>query len=504
VSPGVGRGAGTTKNGAVHAPDPATTLAALHRDRPDLVTPFERALPGARAAVLARLWGAYAREPIPGLLRRTRAGGHLTIHTSAGVLTGPADAAEPYAPAAGLTVHLDTVPYTDPAALARALGHPGFAVEVDNSVANLALARTAPERAPDLTGTLPQLEQSVVDGHPLHPCCRTRLGMSTLDVLRYAPEHRPIVRLHVVRVPPARWYGDGPPLLLVHPWQREHVLDAYPWLTPVGRVPARPLMSLRTMAPAGGTHHVKTAVDVQMTSAVRTVSPAAVRNGPAVTALLAALAAPGLSVMAEDRAGAVLVDGEPSRSLAYLRRRLPRLEPGEVAVPLASLAAAVRAGHPLPDPLGFFTALAGVLLTPLLYLLHRGVALEAHGQNTLVVLRDGHPARLLYRDFGGVRISPATLRRHGVDPPPLLGDLATDDPAALRDKLLAAAVSGTLAEQVAAFSRAYGIMPALLWTRAARPELRDGTLPVKATTAMRLATDPLTDVWAPIPNPMAG
>jgi hypothetical protein len=47
-------------------------------------------------------------------------------------------------------------------------------------------------------------------------------------------------------------------------------------------------------------------------------------------------------------------------------------------------------------------------------------------------------------------------------------------------------------------------MPALLWTRAARPELRDGTLPVKATTAMRLATDPLTDVWAPIPNPMAG
>ncbi|BCB90646.1 hypothetical protein Psuf_079590 [Phytohabitans suffuscus] len=343
-----------------------------------------------------------------------------------------------------------------------------------------------------------------MDGHPLHPCCRTRLGMSTLDVLRYAPEHRPVVRLHVVRVPPARWYGDGPPLLLVHPWQRDHVLDSYPFLTPVGRVPARPLMSLRTMAPAGGLHHVKTAVDVRMTSAVRTVSPAAVRNGPAVTALLAALAAPGLEVLAEDRAGAVLVDGEPSRSLAYLRRRVPRLDAGEVAVPLAALAAAVRAGHRLPDPVGFFTALAGVLLTPLLYLLRRGVALEAHGQNTLVVLRDGRPTRLVYRDFGGVRISPAALRRHGVEPPPLHGDLATDDPDALRAKLLAAAVSGALAEQVAAFSHAYGIMPALLWTRAARPELRDGPLPVKATTAMRLATDPLDDVWASIPNPMAG
>jgi siderophore synthetase component len=489
----------------VHAPDPAATLAALHRDRPDLAAPFERALPGARAAVLARLWGAYAREPIPGLLRRAPAGDRLTVHTEAGVLTGPADAAQPYAPAAdGLTVRLGAVGYTDPAALARALGHAGFAVEVDNSVANLALARAASERKPTLAATLPQLEQSVVDGHPLHPCCRTRLGMSTLDVLRYAPEHHPIVRLHLVRVPPARWYGDGPPLLLVHPWQREHVLDAYPWLVPVGRVPARPLMSLRTMAPAGATHHVKTAVDVQMTSAVRTVSPAAVRNGPAVSALLAALAAPGIEVMAEDRAGAVLVDGEPSRSLAYLRRRLPRLATGEVAVPLAALAAAVRGGHPLPDPLGFFTALAGVLLTPLLHLLRRGVALEAHGQNALVVLRDGHPHRLLYRDFGGVRISPATLRAHGVDPPPLHGDLVTDDPAALRAKLLAAAVSGALAEQVAAFSRAYGIPPELLWSRAARPELREGPLPVKATTAMRLATDPLTDVWAPLPNPMAG
>jgi len=480
----------------VHAPDPAATLAALHRDRPDLVTGYQRALPGARAAVLGRLWGAYTREPIPGVLRRDGS----TVHTGKGALTGPADAAEAYAAVPdGLTLHLDDVAYTEPGALARALGHDGLAVELDNSVANLALARAAPRPKPTLTGTLAQLEQAVVDGHPLHPCCRTRLGMSTLDVLRYAPEHHPIVRLHVVRVPPARWYGDGPPLLLVHPWQRDHLLDSYPWLVPVGRVAARPLMSLRTMAPAGGTHHLKTAVDVRMTSAVRTVSPAAIRNGPALSALVAA---PGLDVFVEDRGGAVLVDGEPSRHLAYLRRRVPHLAPGEVAVPLASLAEAVRAGHPLPDPLGFFTALAGVLLDPLLHLLRRGIALEAHGQNTLVVLDDGHPTRLLYRDFGGVRISPATLRAQGVEPPPLHGHVATDDPGELRAKLLAAAVSGALAEQVAAFSQAYGIAPALLWTRAARPELRDGPLPIKATTAMRLATDPLDDVWASLPNPM--
>ena len=31
-----------------------------------------------------------------------------------------------------------------------------------------------------------------------------------------------------------------------------------------------------------------------------------------------------------------------------------------------------------------------------------------------------------------------------------------------------------------------------------------GTLPVKATTAMRLAADPLADLWTTLPNPLAG
>jgi staphyloferrin A synthase len=489
----------------VDAPDPAQTLADLRRERPDLVASYVEALPGARAAVLGRLWGAFAREPIPGITARETSSGRLTVRIGGHTVTGPATAAEPYAPApAGLALALDGGERTDPAALLRALDLPGektrLAVELDNSVANLALARAAGQARPAPT-TPTDAEQSVVDGHPLHPCCRARIGMSTAEVLRYAPEHRPIVGLHLMRVPADRWFGDGPPLLVVHPWQREHVLDAYPFLTPVGWQPARPLMSLRTLAPVGGTHHVKTAVDVQMTSAVRTVSAAAVRNGPAVSALLAALAPPGLDIMREDRAGAVLVDGEPSRSLAYVRRQAPRLAPGETAAPLAALAV-----HPIEAE--HFPDLVRVFLPPLLSLLARGVALEAHGQNTLVVLRDGRPVRLLYRDVGGVRISPARLRAHGVDPPPLHGDLATDEEGELRAKLLAAAVGGALAEQVAALSRAHDLDPAVLWDQVAAtttdPVLFGDTLPVKATTAMRLASDPLTDVWATLPNPLAG
>ncbi len=531
------------------SPDAAQTRAALADCRPDLLAAYDAALPGARAAVLARLWGALAREPLAGVSGRARHGDRLTVTLADGRrLCGPADAAAPFAPAGpGLAVDLDGDRHDDPAGLLTALALPGatarLAGEVANSVANLALARAArpdpPGGPPALhalaarpTDALADVEQYVVDGHPLHPCCRTRTGMSTREVLAYAPEHRPLLTLPVYRVPAGRWFGDAPPLLVVHPWQRDHVLDAYPWLLPVGTYrPARPLMSLRTLAPAGGGAHVKTAVDVQMTSAVRTVSPAAVRNGPRLSALLHTLTAdqPHLSVLRETSAGAALVDGRPSRSLACLTRQAPRLAAGEVAVPLAALAAPSPAdGRPLVteavrhayqgDPVAFLADLAQVLLPPLLVLLHRGVALEAHGQNTLVVLRDGRPRRLLYRDLGGVRVSPARLRAHGVEPPQLHGDLGTDDPDALRTTLGAALGTAT-GEQVAVRSRAHGTEPATLWravaavaraTYAGLPgaagdatALLTGPLPVKATTAMRLADDPLDPRWAHLDNPLA-
>ena len=43
--------------------------AWLDRERPDLAIRYRAQLPGARAGVLARLWGALAREPLPGWFR---------------------------------------------------------------------------------------------------------------------------------------------------------------------------------------------------------------------------------------------------------------------------------------------------------------------------------------------------------------------------------------------------------------------------------------------------
>jgi siderophore synthetase component len=388
------------------------------------------------------------------------------------------------------------------------------------------LARAAAAQDP-----LAFLEQSIVDGHPIHPGCRTRLGLSAADVLAYAPEHHPVVELVEVDVPPDRWLGTGPPRLLMHPWQFAFLGLRDTGLRDTGlrdtdlrdtgrRVAARPLMSLRTLAlvddPA---EHVKTALDVQMTSAVRIVSPAAVHNGPLLSAFLSTVRVPGLDYLAEYGGGAVLVNGEPSRSLAMLRRRVPRLGPDELALPLAALAAASRVdGRPLlaecvgaGDPLEFLRRLVSVLMPPLLRLLGLGVALEAHGQNLLLVVRDGQPVRLLYRDLGGVRISPARLAQHGLEAPPLRGDLVSDDPHELRTKLFAAVASTVLGEVVARLDAdpadAWPVVRQALESTVDVSDPDVGSLlhdpwPVKAMTAMRLAADPLTDRWVSQPNPL--
>jgi siderophore synthetase component len=491
----------------------------------------QRHATGARAAVLARLWGAFAREPLPGTGSRAEVGGALHVKVAGHELTGAAAVAEPFAiPPPGFAVALDGRPYTDPAALVAALDLGPYtarlAAELADSVANLTLARTA-QPAPDggppalVRYDLAGLEQCVVDGHPVHPLCRTRIGLSGAEVRAYAPEHRPVVQLRVYEVPGRDWLTTGtglPPRLLVHPWQAEHVLDRYPSLRATGEtVPARPLMSLRTLATEPG-WHVKTAVDVQMTSAVRTVSPAAVRNGPVVSAFLAARGArAGIGVLREVAAGAVLVDGQPCRSLAMVRRRVPVPPTGAALLPLAALAApspatgrallteAVTLGYQ-GRPVRFAAALVRLLLPPLLRLLHEGIALEAHGQNTLVLLRGGRPARIWYRDMGGIRLLAGGA-------PPLHGDLATDDPAELRTKLLAA-LTVVLGELAATLTREYGTPPATVWqltAQAARHTFPGGygwlfgpTLPIKATTAMRLAADPIADLWTTVPNPMAG
>ncbi|ROO60073.1 siderophore synthetase component [Micromonospora sp. Llam0] len=538
---------------SVECPDVAATVAAVRRCRPELVAAVTAAVPGARAAVLARLWGALGREPVPEVTDRRVVDGRLALGLVDGRrVVGPAAAAELFA-AAGPGLRVSVVgpagdrAVADPAELLSVLGLPGcgaVAGELANSVANLALARGARAVAGGGAGLVRSAlgwEQVVVDGHPVHPGCRTRVGMSTEEVLAYAPEHRPVVEVELVAVPGDRWVSSGsglPPLLPVHPWQRDHVLGGYGWLRRTGRVVrVRPLLSLRTVEPvaSGGGWQWKTAVDVQMTSAVRTVSEAAVRNGPVVTALVARLArrVPGLWVLPEVAAAAVVVDGGLCRSLAVVRRRVPRVGPGVQVMPVAALAAPVgvpggpsvvaglvRAGYG-GDPVAFVSRLARVVLGPVVELLGRGVGLEAHGQNVLLVWRGGRLVRVWYRDVGGVRLDVRRLAGAGVPVPVVYGDVVAEDPAEVAVTAVAA-VGTALGEPVAVLAREFGVEPHVLW-RAVAVVARDvvaglpaavrgsvaaallgGRWPVKATLSMRLASDPLTPRWAWVTSPLAG
>lgn len=525
-------------NVIVTHPDAEQTRRALLESRPDLVDGFDEHLPAARAAVLRRLWTALRREPIPGVAGvKTVGGDALVTLTDGRMAIGPAlDQYAEASPDVRIRVQVNggTGAYADPAELLNAVDPQtqGLQRELSNSVANLALARTG-QPSVDLTelqgdpNGLAVLEQSVVDGHPLHPCCRTRLGMSTADVLAYAPEHRTPVELEVWSVPPSRWLTTGagtPPRLVLHPWQAAHYGDDLRRLggRPVERIVARPLMSLRTLAAARDpSRHYKTALGVQMTSAVRQVSPAAVHNGPLVSDLLSRLAADlPIRVFPEVAAGAVLVDGAPHPMLAYTVRRAPLPQAGDVWTPLAAVAQPdvldqiLRIGYG-GHPVAFWRDLTTVLIPPVLTLLARGAGLEAHGQNLLVRLAYGRPAEAGYRDVGGIHLHAGRLREAGMDLPAVQGSLVTDGLDELRAKPFATLFAVVLTEIAHTLQQRHGADPQTLWRMAAdlaeqAPDPRDRlalagtTLPIKATTAMRLAADPVADIWTPITNPLAG
>ena len=499
-----------------------TSFAAeLHEVRPGLVAPYRAALPGARAAVLARLWRSLCFEELPGLDRRRLRGPEVRPYD-----TG--------APKDELTVWADGTEYSRPAALLAALGIPGSAglvAELDHSTASLALSRAgAAASAPAASGAggLVAAEQGVVDGHPYHPCCRSRPGLTVADQLAYAPEHHPVVGLRLLALPAANCtvVGDWPDslrdaggrlLLPIHPWQARELLPGLGLRVEAdSELPAHPLLSLRTLAPADGGAHIKTALSLRMTSSVRDISGGSVVDSARLSALLEDVTGRlgGQLVISRNLAAAgVLVDGALSPALAALLRESPELAagPGERVVPVAALTV------PEHQPAAWLRSLVRLLWPPLLRLLSWGVALEAHGQNLLVVLDpEDRPLRLVYRDLADIRLSPQRLAGIGVSTVGLGARILDDDPVTLRRKLYGSVLGGSLSALVSAFGGGDRSTEAALWSAVAeeaeraadvlspedRRALLEQPLQVKALCRMRLAGGPGGDQWTSLPNPL--
>ncbi|MCX4742268.1 IucA/IucC family protein [Streptomyces antibioticus] len=492
----------------------AEVAAELAVVRPDLGPRFTAALPGARAAVLTRLWRALAHEPLPWIAGRERGAEGLTLRLRDGRrLHGPLS--DPYATTAYVDqVRLDGVAYDDPARLTAALRVPhgdGFAVELGHSVASLALSRAGQPTAEVHSKEWPmhdwEWERRVVDGHPYHPNCRSRPGFTVAEELAYGPEHGPVVRLGLLPVPVAEclvsgeWPAelrDGRRLVLpVHPWQAAHVLKR----TCEQGVSAHPLMSLRTLALPDGPH-VKTALSTRLTSSVRDISVGSVAASAALSAFGEILAARSDGLLHVTRTLGAATANSPD--LAAVLRESPAVHggPGEHVVPVAALATTG-----LPDSPAWSADFARLCLTVGLRLLELGVALEAHGQNLLVVLDpSGAPLRLVYRDLADIRVGPARLAAAGIPlPDELPARIRTDEVTALRRKLFGSLICGALAATLGSGAHLAAALEAAVRDLPPGPDLtalREEPLPVKALTLMRLSPGSPGDQWTSLPNPL--
>ncbi|MGH3546159.1 MAG: IucA/IucC family protein [Mycobacteriales bacterium] len=298
-------------------------------------------------------------------------------------------------------------------------------------------------------------------------------------------------------------------LVPLHPWQYDHVLlEQYAPELAEGhivvlpqRLAATPTTSLRTLATGPGRSGrrwmVKTALSARLTSTRRDISPATTVNGPAISAILADIVA--ADPLLRDRVGvigeragsyfappAAAADPTRLRGLSALLRDdlADHVGRGQLAVSASSLCAdsslherpllahlvtriAAHRGCALRTAAQLFLeSYADLLGTTMVVLLSGyGIGLEAHLQNTVVVLdRDDMPVRLLLRDFAGLRVHLPRLAAAGYRYDPHPSSLtASRSVQAARTKAYYACLQANLAEIVLTLSSRCDLDAAQAW-----------------------------------------
>jgi len=255
----------------------------------------------------------------------------------------------------------------------------------------------------------------------------------------------------------------------VHPWQLEHVVLplfaadlARGDLLLLGEAADRylPQQSLRTMTniDAPGRHHVKLPLSVLNTLVWRGLPTERTLAAPAVTEFLlgvrdgdpvlrdecrVVLLGEVASVTVE-HTGYAALPGAPYQYQELLgciwRESIHRhLDPGERPLTMAALLHVDPGGTPVVAALiersglsaeAWLARLFAVVLPPLLRMLYRhGVVFSPHGQNTILLHRDGAPTRLAVKDFvDDVNIADQPLPELA-DLPPAVAEVLLREPA---------------------------------------------------------------------------
>jgi len=317
------------------------------------------------------------------------------------------------------------------------------------------------------------LEGAIDEGHPYHPCFKARTGFSLTDHAIYGPETgRPfrlgwlaIARRHLNQVLPERddtfWLNElgreafgalqekliglglsskdfG--LVPLHPWQWKSLAETSlaDWITAgeaqylgehgdryVATQSVRTLLNVDRPLAAS----IKLPMNIVSTSSRRTLEPHSVCTAPALSAWIAGIVETDplfetdypLTIL-EEYAGIIADrEGPLSGQIGAIWRENAEatLQPGEAVIPFNALMMIEADGKPFADEwierfglMPWMNRLLEVAILPVWHLLvHHGIAVEAHGQNMLLVHRDGWPERLILRDFHeSIEFSPAFLR----------------------------------------------------------------------------------------------
>ncbi|MDN3556649.1 IucA/IucC family protein [Halomonas maura] len=307
-------------------------------------------------------------------------------------------------------------------------------------------------------------------------------------------------------------------LMPVHPWQWDNALVTalYPELASgeiallgEGETTYTAQQSIRTLAPrASHQPYLKLAMSITNTSSTRILARHTVANGPVITEWLQRLIdtdetarAAGFVLLGEvagvaldERAFADARYGDVYGKVGAIWRRNVGefLADGERAVPFNGLSQFSRDAEGVPvSPFiapwverhgleAWTRQLVHVATLPIIHLLFaEGVGMESHGQNIVVIHRDGWPLRVALKDFhDGVRFSPAHLARPELAPTlaPVPerhaalnrnSFLVTDDPEAVRDYSCDAFFFIALAEMAIFLQRHFGLDESRFWAMAA-------------------------------------
>lgn len=311
-------------------------------------------------------------------------------------------------------------------------------------------------------------ESLVIEGHPTHPLTKTKLPLTMKEVKQYSPEFEKIIPLKIMLlhkdyakvttvdgnssfvlgevipeyhaklrkfIQTFQLSLDDYQIIFVHPWQYQHTIyrQFEQWIndkiliaTPFD-IESKATLSFRTMSLINKPYHIKLPVNVQATSAVRTVSSVTTVDDPNLSMALQETLNqyPQLKVALEPFGIYANTEDDRARQLACIIREKPYIanngativsgalvnpNPADGNITVDSYIEWISGEVNEQNISQFMRTYCRQLVTPLIALIQDyGIALEAHMQNTIVNLGPQFQMNFVVRDLGGSRIDLDTL-----------------------------------------------------------------------------------------------